>query len=356
MTKSVYGRVFRREGRPGFYIRVRGNGRETERYAGPDRTTAHEVLAQLLQVHRRHQLLGEKPIQSVAIEAVIFDFDSFLKAKHAAKTYEVERQRLDDVAQHFQGVPLCEVDPGMITDFLTDRRINRGLSAATVNRYQSLLSLLFKFALDRGMARSNPVAGLRRAKEDLRPVDFISDADVTRLVAGAGDPVFAVLIRVLADTGLRRSEALALAWRDVNLERGELLVRLSKTHRPRTVPLTPLVAAALQAHRDRAPSIPFRGTDPVFPTLQSINPSSVSCRFQTVAKRAGLSMRLHDLRHGFCSRLAQAGVPLPTVAALAGHRAIQTTMRYSRHLPESAGRDAIAKLAAGRRSKKAASA
>jgi len=347
-SKSVFGRIYRRAGRPGFYLRVRINDRETTRYAGPDRKTAHEVLGRLLQVQRRQDLLGEKPVAAVTVDRIEADFKAFLEAKHAPETYDVECHRLADIVERFRGVPLRDVDAGMVTDYLTDLRATRGLSAATVNRYQCTLSLLFRFAVDRGAARANPVAGLPRVKEDLKAVGFISDADVDRLVACASDPAFAVLVRVLADTGLRRSEALALTWRDVDFRKGEVMVRRSKTHRPRSVPMTAAVAAALKAHHDAVQAIPLRGEDPVFPTLAKLDPSSVSARLTAVVRRAGLpAMRLHDLRHGFCSRLAQAGVPLPTVAALAGHRAIQTTMRYARHVPDGATRRAIDALSAG---------
>ena len=71
--------------------------------------------------------------------------------------------------------------------------------------------------------------------------------------------------------------------------------------------------------------------------------------FKTVAKRAGMpDLRLHDLRHAFCSRLAQAGVPLATIAKLAGHESLTTTERYARHIPEGATRAAIERLDAPR--------
>ncbi len=42
----------------------------------------------------------------------------------------------------------------------------------------------------------------------------------------------------------------------------------------------------------------------------------------------------HDLRHTFASRLAGAGIPMPTLMQYMGHRSLQMTMRYSHLLPE----------------------
>ncbi len=66
--------------------------------------------------------------------------------------------------------------------------------------------------------------------------------------------------------------------------------------------------------------------------------------FERAVKRAGLEdVTFHTLRHTFCSLLAMRGVPIPTIAELAGHKTIQITMRYS-HLAPEHKRRAIEKL------------
>ena len=84
----------------------------------------------------------------------------------------------------------------------------------------------------------------------------------------------------------------------------------------------------------------------MWPEFLEVRPQAVSSRFKTAAKRAGLSHieRLHDLRHGFCSRLAQANVPTATIKAMAGHKSLVTTERYACHLPQGATKAAIAAL------------
>jgi site-specific recombinase XerD len=67
---------------------------------------------------------------------------------------------------------------------------------------------------------------------------------------------------------------------------------------------------------------------------------------QRAAVTAGLSdICLYTLRHSFISRLVQAGVSLPEVAALAGHQNIRMTMRYA-HLAPQHLRNSIALLEA----------
>jgi integrase len=149
-------------------------------------------------------------------------------------------------------------------------------------------------------------------------VPFVSKADVDRLVAAATNPRFGAYLRVLADTGIRRSEGAGLEWRDVHLARRRIVIRPGRD--------------------------PDAGADLVWPEFAEKRADAPSAWFHTVAKRAGLRLRLHDLRHGYCSRLAQAGIALPTIMALAGHTSWQTTQRYATHLPEGATRAAIDKL------------
>lgn len=74
--------------------------------------------------------------------------------------------------------------------------------------------------------------------------------------------------------------------------------------------------------------------------------AEVNRALQRAALKAGVpNLCLYTLRHSFISRLVQAGVSLPEVAALAGHRDIRMTMRYA-HLAPQHLRNSIAILEA----------
>jgi integrase len=345
-SKAMAGRVFQRSGRPGFYVRVRSGMKEVTRYAGATRKTAHEFAARLLLDRDRRELLDKVAIPSVAFAEIEAQFLAHLEARHAPTTVAVERIRLKAIVSHFSSHSLCDVGPAQVGDFVTALRTQRGQSAASCNRMLALLSVLFGYAIERGLAATNPVKGLSRPKEDRPAVPYLDDKDISRFETAAGsDHELRALIRLLADAGLRRGEALALTWMDVDLSRGSLVVRRSKTHEAREVPLTENTRNALSDQASRCPSIALHKPTPVFPGLVAVKPSSVTGRFKTVARRAGSpDLRLHDLRHAFCSRLAQRGVPLTTIAKLAGHRSVQTTQRYAEHMPKGATRLAIEAL------------
>lgn len=343
--RAAFGRIFRRQGRPGLYLRIRLGDREVERYADPDRATAEALRAELLRKWRREKLLGEKVIASVTFREFQPKLLLHFEARHAPSTLAAERGRLDRIVKWFGSTPMKDIDEAAVLDFLTSLRMEDKLSQTTTNRYSSLLSVAFRYAITKGYARHNPIRDVPRPREQKRPVPYVSGDDVARLVAESRDARFGAMIRVLADTGLRRGEALDLEWRDVHVARGVIVVRRSKNRGTREVPLTEAASAALRQLEAERPPLPMSGPDLVWPEWSDKRPQAVSSRFKTVAKRAGMeSMRLHDLRHAFCSRLAQASVPLSTIAELAGHEAVTTTQRYASHLPHGAGQDAIRAL------------
>lgn len=142
--------------------------------------------------------------------------------------------------------------------------------------------------------------------------------------------------QLLANTGLRRGEAMHLQWRDVGAR--EIAVRSepdarTKSGKWRSVPITRGAQEALE-------SITATRAGHVLP---EIAPASISRAFSRTLTRSNLDGSIHCLRHTYCSHLVQAGVPLRTVQVLAGHASYTTTERYA-HLAPSAIRDSIAQL------------
>jgi len=195
-------------------------------------------------------------------------------------------------------------------------------------------------------------------------IPFLGEIDIRRLVAAAPRDLKPFIL-VLADTGLRRGELLDLEWRDVDIARGTVLVRHSKTGRGREVPLTSRARGAFEELRADRGAIPLRGEDPVFAGLLSLQriphtreghvPGSdrdrlearLTTRFRRLTKSLGMTgVSVHTLRHSCASRMVAAGVPLSFVARVTGHSTLTCAARYGKHAPTDAGRIAIRALEA----------
>lgn len=144
-------------------------------------------------------------------------------------------------------------------------------------------------------------------------------------------------IRLLIFTGCRMREILNLRWREVDLERGILLLPDSKTGRKTVI----LASTAIEVLRtlERVGDYVILGADPKAPRADLNRPWA---RIRKYAKIE--DVRLHDLRHTFASIGAGSGLGLPIIGKLLGHASVATTQRYA-HLaddPLRRGADVIA--------------
>lgn len=204
-----------------------------------------------------------------------------------------------------------------------------------------------------------PRADFARSR-DMRPIPYIYTPDeIARILDAAGSlrhqepnplrcQLYIMLFGLIAATGLRVSEALALRLDDI-LPDGVLHIRETKFRKSRLVPLHATVIAALDRYLDvRRQRV--GGSDWLFPSVQrrEMCPTTVNYTFRCILRRAGIAPqrskqpRIHDLRHTFATRvLEQCGVERSAVArhfvALStylGHADIRNTYWYLQATPE----------------------
>lgn len=119
----------------------------------------------------------------------------------------------------------------------------------------------------------------------------------------------------------------------------------------RVIPINNDLANVLAAHRawfverfgEPQPEhcvFPFGSPQPTVPAKPV---TDISSGWDLVRTLASVSCRMHDLRHTFCTRLAEVGVPESTMLALMGHMSRAMLERYS-HIRMAAKRDAVAAI------------
>jgi integrase len=154
------------------------------------------------------------------------------------------------------------------------------------------------------------------------------------------DPGAAAALRLLIFTGARLREILNLEWQFVDLDRGLLRLRDSKTG-PKTILLNPPARAVL-AGMEKLGQFVFPGESR---DGRQQPRTDLKRPWRLVTKAAGLEgVRIHDLRHSFASVGAGDGHGLLIVGKLLGHTQASTTERYA-HLdadPLRKASDAIA--------------
>jgi integrase len=235
-------------------------------------------------------------------------------------------------------------------------RFRRKLGWQTVRNAWTLLSGILETAVEYGYLSMNPARGVKFPEKELKeaPVLFTAD-DFVKLLEQLDEP-YRTMARLIALTGLRIGELLAVRWRCLDLEIGTLSVRESvyegkfqspKTRKSRrTMPLGPQIILWLREHRVRAKRT--ESDDLVFGNRkgQPLRESKLLRNvLQPAAERAGLGrVTWHQFRHIHSSLLNDLRVPVKIAQEQLGHSSISTTLNIYTHVVDASHRKAIEAL------------
>lgn len=207
--------------------------------------------------------------------------------------------------------------------------LGRSRSPRTIARKLNCVSGFLRHLCSLGIVERNAVDGIQRprAPDNLPPVP--DRAQCARLLAACDTPRERAVFSLLLGAGLRRGEALSLDLSDIDAGFTQLTVRRGKGGRSRTVPLSPMVAAAIQAY------LPQNGREggPLIVTSVGtrLGNTGLDRLFKRVVRRAGLADRgfsAHAMRHAFATHALRSGADLASLREILGHASLETTSRY----------------------------
>ena len=251
-----------------------------------------------------------------------------------------------DATPFFGRMQLAQIEPRDVRRWIAQVQA-RGVSRNTVRRYFAPVRALFATALEDGVIRVNPCAGIRlagkQAEGDGRQVRALTVEEGRRLLWEIPDEE-RLLVTVLLETGLRISELVALTWADVDLGRRRIGIRRrlyrgglaapKSRYGRRDVPISGHVARALWTHRGAVEAA--QDADPVFAstTRGMLDPHNLAARmFKPAAKRAGVGWASwHTLRHTCATELFRRGLNAKQVQVWLGHHSPAFTMATYVHL------------------------
>jgi integrase len=263
-------------------------------------------------------------------------------------------------------IPLGRLRPSDVEELIVTKR-DAGLSGSTIRTIYTVLRSALDIAARDGLIRSNPAAAVRRPGVERKDAPHLTAEQAQALLEAIKGDRLECLFRVMLATGLRRGEALALHWSDVDLDAGLLRVRwtLSRTSQGvqldepktdksrRTVPLPRSAIETLRAHwtrqleEQRTAAGAWQEHGLVFTTEigTPLEPRNVLRRFEVLAARAGLrGVTLHTLRHSAASFLLAAGTHTKVVQEHLGHSSYAITADIYSHVGPAQQREAADRL------------
>jgi integrase len=347
---------FERTSVPGVYRRGR---RYVVTYRDPSGRQRKRSAATLAEARRLKSALAADVARGEYREQSQIRFDDYARQWIAGyqgrtsrgirpRTLEDYRRSLERLAiPHFGAMRLGEIEPRHVKAFLgglADR-----VAPLTLRNALTPLRALFATAVEEGLVRSNPCAGLRAGGRRRPDPDgahgprALTEPQLDALVAEL-PPEWRLLVTTLAQTGLRISELVALRWSDIDLDARRIRVRRAivdgvadvpkSAYGVRDVPISPALARALAAHRLGA--LRSGDDDPTFTSAEGalINPRNLLRRVvKPAAVRAGVPWAgLHTMRHTCASMLFRSGWNAKQVQMMLGHHSPAFTLSAYVHL------------------------
>lgn len=248
---------------------------------------------------------------------------------------------------------VSEAGPDRLQRFLDVVAIESGPGAAKTAR--AVLSGMMGVAARAEAVRGNPVRELERTRSGgsggsvAIPIgELPAVLDAVRADERLQGADLVDLITFIAGTGVRISEACALAWEDVDIEAGTVAIRKSKTSAGvRRITVSSTLVEMLIARRGGA--VPNDAAQ-VFPTVlgRQRDPRAVARDWADARRRLGLPDRytFHAFRKTMATLLDQAGLTARDIAEYLGHTnpALTQTVYMSKTVGGTRAADAVDSL------------
>lgn len=255
----------------------------------------------------------------------------------------------DRIVSHFGKAQISDIKPTDVYNYI-NHLIKKNYSQKTIATSKSILNMIFSYAILNGITTTNPVQIITlpsNLPKKARPMPDDRDIEIVNSCSDG----FALLPYFLLNTGLRKSEALALEYSDIDFEKKTISVNKHLLHdgnRPvmerrtktenskRTVILLDRVAEKLPRNKK---GIIFCNEDGSYLTKRQY-----AIRWAKWQKENNTTVTAHQLRHGFATMLFEAGIDLKDAQDLMGHSDIKTTQDIYTHIRDKRRKETAEKL------------
>lgn len=304
------------------------------------------------QLHRKLQekeAAAKKPAPETTFRQVAESWEAKHREEIEERTWNNYRPHLAQILDEYGALPFNQVEAADIAADLA-RAKARGLSASVVNSRRSIWRGIFDHAVIQGIAKYNPVSSVKLPKGLHRGKRQAPTEEQMKIILGGLDAPFGLFPFLLLCTGLRKSEALALSWADVDLQEDVIHITKSLDYtngaRPtykapkteagvRDVPIIRILHDALEAARKVTKSTLLFPAPPssrggkgggLMPDRAYDGAWARYCEAVGLLYPDGKPViTAHNLRHGTATLFFELGVDELTAQRILGHSRVEIT-------------------------------
>lgn len=307
-------------------------GRESEGVTREQAERAIETLRTKAREGRLDLPTGRKAHRTFAEAA-----DEYLKRLEESdgKNIAIKRRQLDkQLKPKFGRDRLDKLSDFQLRKYRKERG-EAGASPATINREMATLSHLLRSAVSWKWIKAEAVPTIPKAQEACKPITVLTDEqseDLMKAAIADQDGRLWLFVAFGLNAAMRHREILKVKYSQIDFTARRIFIPQAKAGE-REQPITPALAAALTRQREME-----KDKDGwVFPTelagqSKDGHRTNMARPFARAVVRAGLDtdrVTPHTMRHTAITRLVKAGVDLPTIQKISGHKTLAMVLRYT---------------------------
>lgn len=312
-----------------------------------------------------HKLMAQDPTQAPEPTAlkVCHVCDLFLShaEKHTeAKTFAWYKKYLQSFNELFGLLGALDVKPFHVTRWLDSHpkwKTSRRCAAISLKR-------AYNWCEEEGLIPTNPMKKVRKPPA-VRRERILAPSERIEIVTAIRDKEFRDFVFALQETGCRPGEVARVTAANVDLDNGVWIFNQHKTKKktgkPRIIYLTPGMVELTKKLMLEFPDGPlFRG--PKRAGRKPYSKNAIRCRFRRLRKKLPhlKGVIAYTYRHSYITDALERGVPVASIAELAGHKDLRMIQEHYGHLSEKrmhlqdAARKAVGYVEAPKEQKKTA--
>lgn len=372
-TVPVEGVYEKNKGSGVWYVRYRKNGKLVRKALGKYQAAVdyHRKVKVLIRSGEGHvpgtakdtpktdkelARLAVKTSGGVTVSELCDDLLSHIQSRpEQFKDQRNPPDRIEAIRAQFGSREAATIRPFEISDWLDSMK----RKPATLNRMKSVLSAVYQLGKHRDKVTVNPARDVKQRNVGGGVIRYLKPEEETRLrdvlaghietkahLAQYQEPLVRhrlCELDIALGTGMRKGEQYGLRWRDVDFKAGVITLRDTKNGQSRLVYMIDDVVTALRTVEKLALNRREGRKNPA-PEDMVFSIGDNKKWWAAALKEAEIEdFRWHDLRHTFCSRLAQNGASLKIIQEAAGHKTIAMAARYA-HMDQSSLRTAMSAL------------
>lgn len=356
--------------------KITGKQRELKRQGFQSKSLAEKAYEEM----KRNIHLGfDSASNETLAEFLEFWLKEYKEGKIAKNTYRIhERNIKNHIAPYFRNIQLDDLSYKLYQKFI-NHLIEGNYSKRTIEIVHGTMYGAMQKAKILRKIHDNPCTDVsiysakeKREKENKAAIKFIPYDNIEEFLeaALADNYTYYIFFRFLIETGVRKGEALALQWCNVDLSSNRIRIVQSldyeaasddelfsdtKTyHSVREIPITNRLSMDLSSHKIRQNDNIFRlkkaykgDLDLVFcrENGSPLPKSTLFNAFRRILEKAGLpSLSIHTLRHTHAVLLLESNVEMKYIQEALGHGSMQITSDIYTHVSKKIEKDSIEKF------------